>query len=148
MTTKPPLTRDIGQTERTLQALIHRQLARAGVTFPEWVVLTFLTASGPLTAGNLAQRLTDDEIAPSAVAVAVVGAMVEKGLIGPATSSPGEPEAPRLTVTDAGTAVYVPLRAAIGQLTGDLFADIDATDLDATRRTLNEVTRRAKRLLA
>ena len=47
MTGNSPITRFIGEAERTLQALLQRQLQKAGVSFPEWVALTILSA-GPL----------------------------------------------------------------------------------------------------
>lgn len=147
MTTQPPLTRDIGQAERTLQALIRQQLAGAGVTFPEWVALTFLSGSGPLSDADLVQRLVDDEIASAGDARAVVDAMIDKRWVGPEASSPVASDRPRLTVTDVGSAVYAPLRATIGRLTGRLLADIEASDLEATRRTLHAVARRAKQLM-
>lgn len=41
----PPITRFIGEAERTLQALLQRQLEKAGMSFPEWVALTVLSGN-------------------------------------------------------------------------------------------------------
>lgn len=148
MTTTPPLTRDIGRTERTLQTLIGQQLDRAGVTFPEWVALTFLSGSGPLSGTELAHRLVDDAVAPVGHAQAVVGALIGRGWAASHASDLVDSDAATLTITDDGAAVYGALRATIGRLTERLFAGIEPVDLDATRRTLREVRRRAARLAA
>src|SRR5919108_660266 len=50
------LTRDIGEAERTLRALLERQLAGAGLSFPEWAVLSFLDGA-PLDRGKLVRAL-------------------------------------------------------------------------------------------
>src|SRR5258706_14576901 len=47
MSTYPPLsTRVIGQTEKTLNAILDRQLAGTGLTEPQWVILTLAVTSG------------------------------------------------------------------------------------------------------
>jgi hypothetical protein len=58
MTTTPNLTRDIGQAERTMRALLERLLDEADLSFPEWTVLVFLDGAGPLTAGPFDTSLT------------------------------------------------------------------------------------------
>lgn len=45
MTNSPHITRLIGEAERTLQALLQRQLEKAGMSFPEWVALTVLSGN-------------------------------------------------------------------------------------------------------
>ena len=65
MSIKPPLTRDIGQAERTLQALLQHQLAPSNLTFPQWAVLTFLTGAGPLGQNTLIDLLNKGKIVAS-----------------------------------------------------------------------------------
>jgi hypothetical protein len=43
MTGSPPVTRFIGEAERTLQALLQRQLQKADMSFPEWIALAILS---------------------------------------------------------------------------------------------------------
>jgi hypothetical protein len=46
-TTYPTLsTRVIGQAEKTLGAILGRQLAGTGLTEPQWVILTLAVTSG------------------------------------------------------------------------------------------------------
>ncbi|WP_454623399.1 hypothetical protein [Brucella anthropi] len=45
MTNSPHITRLIGEAERTLQALLQRQLEKAGMSFPEWFALTVLSGN-------------------------------------------------------------------------------------------------------
>ncbi|HEV7760662.1 MAG TPA: hypothetical protein VGO78_16775, partial [Acidimicrobiales bacterium] len=72
--------------------------------------------------------------------------------VGPAEAE-GEGEAEsdgdgRLGLTAAGEAVFRPLSDAVGRITVDLYGDLPPADLEATRRTLEEVTRRANARLA
>jgi hypothetical protein len=63
MPTPPPLTKHVGQAERTLQALLQAQLVRFDLRFPEWTVLTFLSGSGPLDRAQLGKRIVGGRIA-------------------------------------------------------------------------------------
>jgi hypothetical protein len=45
---RPALTRDIGQAERTMRAVLERLLDEAGLSVPEWTVLNFLDGAGQL----------------------------------------------------------------------------------------------------
>jgi DNA-binding MarR family transcriptional regulator len=101
MQATPPLTRTIGKTERTLQAVLHRQLALAGLTFPEWTILTFL-GRGPLPRAEVVKLVEDGRIAASADAQATIEAMIAKRLI--------SAEGGRLAVTEDGAALYAPVR--------------------------------------
>jgi hypothetical protein len=163
--TVTPLTREIGTAERSLRALLERQLHGAGLTFPEWTVLTVLEAGGALTAGQLIESQLHGQVVPDASAAdATVERLRASGLVGPADDAPDAPDGPdgpgsassagpggdgpRFATTAAGAAVYRPVRAAVDRLTGEIFGDLPPADVDATRRTLVEVGRRAAALLA
>ena len=45
---RPALTRDIGQAERTMRAVLERLLDEAGLSVPEWTVPIFLDGAGQL----------------------------------------------------------------------------------------------------
>jgi DNA-binding MarR family transcriptional regulator len=145
MTTTPALTgRDIGQAAKATGALLDRLLAEAGISFPEWTVLFTLDGAGPLSRGELVQRQVHGLKIPVAEAQATVDGMRSSGLLAPA----GDGDDPALEPTEAGEAVFRPVRQAVSRLTEELYGDLPPADLEATHRTLEEVTRRANAHLA
>lgn len=153
----PPLTRDIGEAERALRALLERQLAPARLSFPAWTVLVFLESAAPQTQAALVQRQLDGHVAPTrAAAQATIDHLFAAGLLTfadvSAASTPGggpvAAELRPLVRTPAGDAVFRPVRDAVARVTRSLFGDLPVNDLEATRRTLGEVARRAHALLA
>ena len=155
MTTAPALTgRDIGEAENAIRALLDRQLEEAGLTFPEWTVLFTLDGAGPLPRGELVRRQVHGLKVSEAAARATVDGLRSSGLIAPvdqagdAGGSLGEGEDPWLTPTADGQARYRPVRQAVVRIADELYGDLPPADLEATRRTLAEVTRRANARLA
>ncbi len=153
MLTIPNLTRDIGQAERTMRALLERLLDEAGLSFAEWTVLVFLDGAGPLNVGELVRRQVNGRVAPEAEARAAVAGLLSRGLlvpvdgIGGAGAPGGDGEDPRLASTAAAQAAYLPVRRTVDRITGELYGDLPPADLEATHRTLAEITRRANTLL-
>jgi hypothetical protein len=49
----PPLTRYIGETERSLRALLDRLLRDSGLSFPAWTVLVTVDSSDGIGVGDL-----------------------------------------------------------------------------------------------
>lgn len=137
--TPPPLAKVVGPAERTLQALLQAQLARAGLGIPEWTVLTFLGGPRPLGHETLIEQLDHDRIADSGQASALLDAMAARGLIAPVDGG--------LAITAAGSEVFLPLRTRVANIVATLVEGIPASDLDATQRTLDLVARRATGLL-
>ncbi|KYB44935.1 hypothetical protein AB664_16475 [Brucella anthropi] len=80
MTNSPPITRFIGEAERTLQALLQRQLEKAGMSFPEWVALTILSG-GQLTAEGLVQTIADARVVVPGREMTVVDDLIGKELV-------------------------------------------------------------------
>ena len=154
MTTTPALARDIGQAERTMRALLEQLLDEAGLSFPEWTVLNFLDGAGPLARSELAQRQVKGRVVPEAAARATVDGLQSRGLLAPADDAQGAGwaddvgEDPRLAPTAAGEAIYRPARRTVTRITDELYVDLPPADLEATDRTLAEVTRRANAWLA
>ncbi|HKH54524.1 MAG TPA: hypothetical protein VKA58_03635 [Propionibacteriaceae bacterium] len=154
MTTTPALTRDIGQAEHTMRALLERLLDEAGLSFPEWTVLIFLDGAGSLSLSELVQRQVDGRVVPEAAARATVDGLLSRGLLAPADEAHGaggpggDGEDPRLAPTAAGEAVYRPARRTVARITDELYGDLPPADLEATHRTLAEVTSRAFARLA
>lgn len=124
----------IGETEKTLNALLRRSLEGAGLTEPQWVTL------------RLADLL-DDGIGIDGLVAAVadrahfrdaaklVGELTDRGLIGDG----------RLTST--GRQLTTAVQAAITTQTASIWGDLPADDIAAASRVLNEVVTRARVLL-
>jgi hypothetical protein len=137
----PALTgREIGQAQRAIGALLDRQLAAAGLPFADWTILFTLEASGPLAAEDLVARQVDGLKIPESEARATLDRMVDGGMLAP--------EGDGLAPTAAAEGVFRPIRDNVTRLTVELYGDLPAEDLEATRRTLAEVTRRANAKLA
>ncbi|ANH07546.1 hypothetical protein [Shinella sp. HZN7] len=137
MTNSPPITRFIGETERTLQALLQQQLQQAGLTFAQWVTLTVLSG-GPLSSTRLATAIADARVVAAGEELNVVNELVEKGIVERGTE---------LSMTELGFGVFLPLRDRVRDITIRLVAEMPSEDLAATRRVLEVLTRRAAELL-
>ncbi|WP_125270180.1 hypothetical protein [Agrobacterium sp. FDAARGOS_525] len=137
MTNSPPITRFIGVAERTLQALLQRQLQKAGMSFPEWVALTILSG-GQLTAEGLAQAIADARVVVPGREMTVVDDLIGKELVA---------RGQNLSMTQRGLDVFQPLRDSVRGVTSRLVADVPSDDLAVTRRVLETLTSRAVELL-
>jgi hypothetical protein len=135
----PPISRDIGQAERTLRALLQTQLDEAGLSFPEWTTFVTLDVAGPLTRAEVVERQVVGQVAPADEAEAAIDSLVSAGLLD------GEP---RLAPTGAGDALYQPIRQRVNGISQRIYNDLPVDDLEATRRTLAEIVRRAHDILA
>jgi DNA-binding MarR family transcriptional regulator len=147
MTTTPVLTgRHIGEAENAIRALLDRQLEEASLSFPEWTVLLTLGGADPLPRSELVRRQAYGLKVSEAAARATVDGLRSSGLVDEACVA-GEPvgdaQDPRLTLTAAGQARFRPVRQAVFRIADELYGDLPPADLEATRRTLAEVTRRA-----
>lgn len=135
--TSPPITRFIGEAERTLQALLQHQLQKAGLSFPQWVALTILSGA-PLTKDGLAQAIAGARVVLPGSEMSVVDDLVAKGLVEPG---------PSFSMTQKGLDVFQPLRERVHSITSNLLAGVSSDDLTASRRVLETLTSRAAKLL-
>ena len=139
----PILTREIGRAERAMRALLERQLATAGLSFPAWTVFVLLDG-GPLPRETIVARQLDNHVVPTAAeARASVEGLLAARLIAPVNG----PDGP-LACTPAGEALYRPIRDAVTPISQTLHRYLPVEDVEATRRTLAEIARRASELLA
>lgn len=138
--TIPPLSRTLGPAERALRALLDRELARERLSFPEWTVLVF-TRSSPLTSDEIARRqLAGFVVADASETREAVDALIRAGLLTQDTDA-------RLSQTERGRRVFSDIGETVEKMTEAPWGDLPVADLEATHRTLAEVTARARSLL-
>ena len=125
----------VGQTEKTLQALLCHTLAGTGLSEPEWVTLRLATmVDGQVDRTGLISVVADR--AKFGDATAIVEALTERGLV-----VDGQP-------TNAGREVVSAVLAASEASAGVVWRDLPTDDVEAATRVLNEVLRRARELAA
>jgi len=125
----------LGQTEKTLQALLRHTLTGTGLSEPEWVTLRLATmVDGQVDRLGLISVVSDR--AKFADAAALVEALTEQGLV-----VDGQP-------TANGHELVATVLAASETTSGMVWRDLPIADVEAATRVLNEVLRRARELTA
>ena len=125
----------VGQTEKTLQALLRHTLTGTGLSEPEWVTLRLATmVDGQVDRLGLISVVADR--AKFADAAALVEALTEQGLV-----VDGQP-------TANGHELVATVLAASEATSGTVWRDLPIADVEAATRVLNEVLRRARELTA
>lgn len=125
-------TRLIGQTEKTLSAILVRRLDGTGLSEPDWVVLN-------LAATPRVDQALDEQVA-GVLHVSIdeasdrVRRLVDRGLL----------ESPERRLTAEGASLVASIRQEIGQITDRLWGDLPADDLDTAARVLSTVLDRAR----
>ncbi len=123
----------VGQTEKTLQALLRHTLTGTGLSEPEWVTLRLATmVEGHVDRLGLISVVADR--AKFADATAIVDALTERGLV-----VDGQP-------TRNGRELVSTVLAASEASSGTVWRDLPTADVEAATRVLNEVLRRARDL--
>jgi hypothetical protein len=125
----------LGQTEKTLQALLRNTLTDTGLTESQWVALRLtVMLDGQVDAHGLISAITDR--AKFADTPEIVDVLVERGLV-----ANGRP-------TDSGRDLVARVLAASDKTNGSVWRNLPADDVEAATRVLNEVLRRARQLAA
>jgi DNA-binding MarR family transcriptional regulator len=125
----------IGETEKTLNALLYRHLAGTGLTEPQWVTLRLAQQlDGTVDAAGLTQAVRDRARFPDAGDH--VAALEARGLVD------------RGRLTDSGRGLLTEVQTAVAVDAAPIFDGLPADDVAATTRVLNEVVSRARVLLA
>jgi len=140
MSTGPTFsTQLIGQTEKTLNAILDRLLAGTGLTEHQWITLTLAVTSGealdvPAFVSHVAEVIKITE----AEALARVDELATAGLL-------AEPDVAASTVrlTDAGSELQRRIRSSVVEITDRMWGDLPAEDLAAAGRVLTTVLERA-----
>ena len=134
-------TQLIGQTEKTLNAILGRLLADTELSEPQWVTLTVAATSG----GSIERQAFVSRIAG---ALKISEAEAQARIDELAARQLFDVEDSAVTVTDAGKQLQGQIRGAVGEITGRLWGDLPAEDLAVAGRVLTTVLERATAELA
>jgi hypothetical protein len=144
MSTYPSLsTRVIGQTEKTLNAILDRELAGTGLTESQWVILTLAVTSGGTVERD---QFTHQVSGALKISGAEAQARVDEMVAAQQLQAPGAGSA--LTVTQAARELHGRIRTVIAEITERLWGDLPAEDLATAGRVLSIITERANAQLA
>jgi hypothetical protein len=125
----------IGETEKTLNALLQQLLAGTGLSEAQWVTLRLAgMISGDVDSQRLADEVTDR--AHLRDAADLVDQLARRDLL-----NDGH-------LTNEGRALIAGVQARITEKTAPIWRDLPDADVDATTRVLNEVVTRSRALLA
>jgi hypothetical protein len=142
MSTYPTFSpRVIGQAEKTLNAILARELAGTGLTEPQWVILT-LAVTGGGTAGR--EQFTRMVAGALKISETEAGARVG-GLV---TARQLQITGEAVTATGAARQLHSRISATIAGITRRLWGDLPADDLATAGRVLAIITDRANAELA
>jgi hypothetical protein len=124
----------IGETEKTLNALLRRFLDGTGLTEPQWVTLRVADLLGGSVGGDgLAAEVADRAQFPDAADL--VGELTDRGLL-----DDGQ-------LTSTGRELITAVQATIRTETAPIWDDLPADDVAAATRVLGEVIVRARAVL-
>lgn len=138
-TTTKPFQQLIGQTEKTLNAILEHQLAGT-VSEPEWIALVLLSGhGGSVDSHELSVRLARALRVNDETAVGHVGRLTAKGLI---RGTAGIDAA--VTLTEDGRQFVGGVQQQVGRITQRLWGDLPAADLEAASTVLTTVLARAE----
>jgi hypothetical protein len=133
----------LGQTEKALNAILHRQLEGTGLTEPQWVTLTMTITGGAVDRDELVGRVAGVLKVGDVDAQARIAELAAAQLL----QVPDDEGSP-VQVTEAGQHLHGRIRTAVTQITQRLWGDLPAEDLATAGRVLSTVLTRADAELA
>ena len=137
-------TQVIGQAESALGAILDPLLEEAAITFHQWIVLVVTSARGGSAArADLVRQLTAMRKLSDADVLQAIDELTGAELV---ELTGGDQ--PDVRVTAAGRARYGQVREQVDAVTGRIFGDLPAADLETAARVLGIVTARANAELA
>ncbi|MFC8536470.1 hypothetical protein ACFUJY_21310 [Streptomyces sp. NPDC057249] len=144
MTTAPAVNGQvIGMAHYATRAVAERLLTQ-GTTFHQSLALNAADAKGGIIERDrLVERLTGAAKLDVAAVDRTIAELTAAGLL-----EERHGDRPLLALTDAGEALVRTHRAALTEVTAELYGDLPAEDLATTGRVLAEVTARADAMLA
>jgi len=142
MNTSAPFgTRLIGQTEKTLNAILGRLLEGSDLTEPQWVALTVTLHGEPTTADAAALRIATTLKTTQDVGADVLADLIERGFVGAV-------DADAVAVTPHGREFHEDIQRQVGVITARLWGDIPDAELETAAAVLATVQSRATDELA
>lgn len=136
-------TQLIGQTEKTLNAILGRLLAGTDITEPQWVTLTVAVMSGgSVPATQFASRVAGALKVGGDDARTRIDELADAQLIELRQTDE------EVSVTDAGRELHADIRGQVTEITQRLWGDLSADDLATAGRVLSTVLERANAELA
>jgi DNA-binding MarR family transcriptional regulator len=137
--TTKPFQQLIGQTEKTLNAILDRQLGDT-VSEPEWVVLVLLSNSGgSADAEEFTKRIAHALKVDHQAAASQISRLAARGLLQSAPLRDSD-----VAMTEAGQQFVGRVQQQVGAITRRLWGDLPATDMEAAQRVLSTVLERAE----
>jgi Helix-turn-helix family len=125
----------IGETEKTLNALLRRFLEGTGLNESQWVTLRLADRlDGSLDANGLVAAVADR--AHLSNAAELVSELARRGLMDDGR------------LTSAGRAMTAAIRTTIATTTAPIWEDLSNEDVAGATRVLNEIVTRARAVLA
>ena len=124
----------IGETEKTLNAILRRVLQGTGLSEPQWVTLRLADQLGDADRPAFVIALTDR--AHFTDAAQLVDQLTERGLL-----DGGQ-------LTAEGRDLIETVQTMIAETTAPIWRDLTTNDVGVTERLLNEVLRRSRHALA
>jgi DNA-binding MarR family transcriptional regulator len=144
MTTPTFGTQLIGQTEKTLNAILGRLLTGTAVTEPQWVALQVALARAETTGlAELTSRVATALRIGADEATQHLHALQASGLL----TIPGDPAA-AVTLTPQAHDLVSRVRAEVAEVTARLWGDLPQPDLALAAQVLSTVLTRAAGELA
>jgi DNA-binding MarR family transcriptional regulator len=125
---------EIAETSRMIRRHFNRRASELGVTNAQWRVLAWLNHEPRLKQVELAERLDVEPI----TAGRIVDRLEEAGLV-ERLSDPVDRRAWRLVVTDKARPIIERLGMLAEDMAGDIFAGLEAAEVDETRAKLARV---------
>jgi hypothetical protein len=124
----------IGETEKTLNAVLRQFLEGTGLTEPQWVTLRLADlVDGSVDADGLVVAVADR--AHFSDAAELVGELTDRGLLDDGR------------LTSAGRELTTAMQSTITTETAPIWDNLPAADVAAATRVLNEVVSRARVVL-
>ena len=138
MSTSPTFSAQLlGQTEKSLNAILDRLLAGTGLTEHRWIALRLTVMSGgSVDRDELTTRVAGGLKVSEAEARARVAELAAAQLV--------HVEGETVRLTDAGRELHAVIRAAVAEVTERMWGDLPAEDLATAGRVLSTVLARAE----
>ena len=142
MTTAIPFsTRLIGQTEKTLNAILDRMLSGTGVSEPQWVALTVVLNQGAASTAATEALIAATLKISRETGAELLASLIECGFV--AIAGPDT-----VAASSTGHEFHGRIRLQIGEITSRVWGDIPVHELDAAAAVLNTTLQRATAELA